>query len=168
MKYLKLYEQFRLFEAKKKNCFDKVKNFKQFVNEQKINENYTNTNIKVGDVYSESDVYPYIQKLHRNEEDFYDGDIGERIERFPKYQVAEIPIDKINMDEYQLDDDYVDDYVEKYKQIGTYPPIVLGYYDNNWGYDIIDGTHRANALKNAGLKSIICFVGLNEHQKRVS
>jgi hypothetical protein len=151
-----------------RKMIDKVKNFKQFVNEQKLNENYTNTNIKIGDVYSESDVYPYIQKLHRNEDDFYDGDIGERIERFPQYQVAEIFVDKINMDEYELDDDYFNDYVEKYKQIGTYPPIVLGYYDNRWGYDIIDGTHRANALKNAGLKSIVCFVGLNEHQKRVS
>lgn len=61
--------------------------------------------------------------------------IGERIEQFQKYQVAEISIDKINMDEYELDDDYVDDYVEKYKQLGTYPPIVLGYFENNW--DII-------------------------------
>lgn len=87
--------------------------------------------------------------MHRNEDDFYDGDITERIGRFLKYQVAEVNITKINMDEYELDD-YVDDYIEKFKQFGTYPPIVLGYYDNNWGYDIIDGTHRANALKKLG------------------
>jgi hypothetical protein len=71
------------------------------------------------------------------------------------------------MDEYELDDDYVDDYIEMYKKSGTYPPIVLGYYDNNWGYDIIDGTHRANVLRKLGVKSIISFVGLNEHQKQV-
>ena len=140
---------------------------REFLNEQKITESFTDKNINVGDVYSESDVYPYIQKLHRNEDDFYDGDIGERIERFPKYVVADIPIKKINMDEYELDDDYVDDYIEMYKKSGTYPPIVLGYYDNNWGYDIIDGTHRANALRKLGVKSIISFVGLNEHQKQV-
>lgn len=139
----------------------------EFLNEQKINENFTNKNINIDEVYSESDVYTYIQKLHRNEEDFYDGDIVERIEKFPKYIVADIPINKINMDEYQLDDDYVNDYVEMYKQMGTYPPIVLGYYDNSWGYDIIDGTHRANALRKLGIKSIISFVGLNEYQKRV-
>lgn len=51
-----------------------MKNFKQFINEQRIIEFFTNTNIKVGDIYSENDIYPYIQKLHRNDEDFYDGD----------------------------------------------------------------------------------------------
>jgi hypothetical protein len=146
---------------------NKVKNWKQFLNEQKLTESFTDKNVNIGDVYSESDVYPYIQKLHRNEDDFYDGDIGERIERFPKYVVSDIPINKINMDEYELDDDYVDDYVEMYKKSGTYPPIVLGYYDNNWGYDIIDGTHRENALRKLGVKSIISFVGLNDYQKQV-
>jgi hypothetical protein len=142
---------------------NKVKNFSQF-----LNENYTNTNISVGDIYSESDIYPYIQKLHRNEDDFYDGDISDRIENFSKYQVAEIPINSINMDEYSLDDDYVEEYMGKYKEMGgKYPPIVLGYYDSRWGYDIIDGTHRANALRDLGVKSIICFVGLNKHQPEV-
>jgi hypothetical protein len=132
-----------------------------------LKESFTDTEIKIGDVYSESDIYPYIQKLHRNEEDFYEGDIGERIERFPNYVVAKVPINKINMDEYYIDDDYVNEYVDKFKETKSYPPIVLGYYDNNWGYDIIDGTHRANALRKLGLKSIICFVGINKHQKEI-
>jgi len=132
-----------------------------------LKEYYKSTEIEIGDVYSESDIYPYIQKLHRNEEDFYEGDIGERIERFPNYIVAKVPINKINMDEYYIDDDYVDEYVDKFKKTKSYPPIVLGYYDNNWGYNIIDGTHRANVLRKLGLKSIICFVGLNENQKEI-
>lgn len=133
-----------------------------------INENYTNKSVNIGDIYSESDVYSYIQNMHRNEEDFYDGDIGERIENFPKYQVAVIPIDKIMLEEYELDDFYLKKYIEKYKEIGSYPPIVLGYYDGHWGhYDIIDGNHRANALERIGLKEIVCFVGLNHHQKKV-
>lgn len=131
-----------------------------------INENYTNDSIKVGDIYHEHDVYNYIEKIHRNEEDFYEGDISKRIERFPNYQVVNVPIDKICMDEYSLDDDIVNDYIDKYNEIGTYPPIVLGYYDSNWGYNIIDGTHRANALKELGFKSIIAFVGLNKKQKK--
>ena len=45
--------------------------------------------------------------------------------------------------------------------------VTVNVYDNNWGYDIIDGTHRANALRKLGIKSIISFVGLNEHQKQV-
>ena len=145
---------------------NRIKRFDDFINESVLNKNFTDKNINVGDIYSESDIYSYIQKLHRNDDDFYDGDIGERIERFPKYIVKEVMIDKICMDEYELDNDYVDEYIEKYKEIGTYPPIVLGYYDNNWGYDIIDGTHRANALKILGLKTIISFVGLNEYQKK--
>lgn len=37
-----------------------MKNFKGFINEQ-----YTNMNIKIGDIYSESDVYSYIQNMHK-------------------------------------------------------------------------------------------------------
>ena len=66
---------------------NKVKNWKQFLNEQKITESFTDKNINVGDVFSESDVYPYIQKLHRNEDDFYDGDIGERILLLNQYMI---------------------------------------------------------------------------------
>jgi hypothetical protein len=139
----------------------------EFLNEQVIHESFTNENVTIGDIYPESDIYSYIQKLHRNEEDFYEGDIGERIERFSTYVVADIPIDKIEMDEYQLDDDYVDDYVKMFEKLGTYPPIVLGQYNKNWGYNIIDGTHRANALRKLGFTSIIAFVGLNKYQKRV-
>lgn len=140
--------------------------------ENKENELYTNKNVNIGDVYDESDIYVYCQKLHKNEEDFWGeendgGDLGERIERFIKYEVAEISIDKIETDEYYLDDDIVEEYMEKYNEIETYPPIVLGYYNYD-KYDIIDGNHRANALKELGFKSILCFVGLNNKQKKVS
>ena len=121
----------------------------------------------VGDIIPESDVYQYVQKIHNNYDDFIDGDLGERIERFSKYKVALIDIDKIVTDEYYLDDDMMDDYIDKYENNKSYPPIVLGYY-NNWGYDIIDGNHRANALKTIGVKKIKCLVGLNEQQKTIT
>ena len=122
----------------------------------------------VGDIIPESDVYQYVQKIHNNYDDFIDGNLGERIERFPKYQVALIDIDKIVTDEYYLDDDMMDDYVNEYKNNKSYPPIVLGYYDNRWGYDIIDGNHRANALKSIGVKKIKSLVGLNDYQKTIT
>ena len=140
----------------------RIKKFNEF-----INENYSDNELSVGDIFTESDIYPYVQNIHKNEDDFYDGDIGERIERFKKYEVALIDVDKINMDEYYLDDDIVNKYINIYKENKTYPPIVLGYYDSNWGYDIIDGNHRANALKEFGLKQILCFVGLNSYQEEV-
>jgi len=141
--------------------------------ENKNNVLYTNKNVNIGDLYDESDIYIYCQKLHKNEEDFLGeendgGDLGERIEKFIKYEVAEISIDKIETDEYYLDDDIVDEYIDKYNEIKTYPPIVLGYYGYGYGkYDIIDGNHRANALKKLGFETIICFVGLNYKQKTV-
>ena len=139
--------------------------------ENKENELYTNKNVNIGDVYDESDIYIYCQKLHKNKEDFWGeendgGDLGERIEEFTKYEVAEISIDKIETDEYNLDDDIVEEYMDKYKEIKTYPPVVLGYYDYG-KYNIIDGNHRSNALKELGFKSILCFVGLNNNQKKV-
>lgn len=141
-----------------------IKSYTEYTN---INESYTNTSVKIGDILDESDIYSYVERIHRNDDDFIDGDIGDRIEKFKKYQVALIPIDKIQTDEYELDDDNVENYIKKYKQLGTYPPIVLGYYESQFGYNIIDGNHRANALKNAGVKEIICFVGLNGKQKKV-
>lgn len=121
----------------------------------------------IGDIISESDVYQYVQKIHNNYDDFIEGNLGERIERFSKYKVALIDIDNIVTDEYYLDDDMMNDYIEEYKNNKIYPPIVLGYYDNRWGYDIIDGNHRANALKSIGIKKIKCLVGLNENQKNI-
>ena len=119
---------------------------------------YTNKNVNIGDIYDESDIYMYVQSLHRNEEDFYDGNLGERIGEYSQYEVKEIEISKICIDEYELDDDYVDDYIKKYESLNSYPPIVLGYNDPRWGYNIIDGTHRVNALHRLGIKTIIAFV----------
>lgn len=114
----------------------------------------------VGGVYDTSDIYSYVQRLHRIEEDFYDGDIGERLEKFKHYAVVEVPAEKISLDEYSLDEDRVDEYKDVYSKTKTYPPIVLGNYSKKFGlYNIIDGNHRANALNDLGIKKIICFVG---------
>jgi hypothetical protein len=121
--------------------------------------NYTNDSVTIGDVYKESDIYSYIQKLHyKRDYDFWDGDLGERIEKFPYYVVQEIPIENIELDEYQTDEDDIEEYIEMFNKKGSYPLIVLGekLYGN---YNIIDGTHRANALKELGFNKIICFVG---------
>ena len=52
----------------------------EFINETKDNGIFTNTNVNIGDVYEESDIYQYIQKLHyKRDYDFWEGDLGERI-----------------------------------------------------------------------------------------
>lgn len=135
----------------------------EFINETKNNSLlFTNKNVNVGDVYEESDIYQYIQKLHwKRDYDFWEGDLGDRIEKFPYYVVKEVSIQDIGMDEYQLDEDDVEEYIEMFNKRGSYPPIVLGKKSYGY-YNIIDGTHRANALRLIGLKSIICFVGIKK------
>jgi hypothetical protein len=122
---------------------------------------FTNTNVVIGDVYEESEIYSYIQTLHRKrKEDFWEGDLVQRIEKYPYYVVKEIPIDDIDMDIYQVDEDDMEEYIELFKELQSYPPIVVTKKD--YGYhNIIDGTHRANALRELGLTSIVCFVGKN-------
>lgn len=128
------------------------------ISEAILTENFTNANVKIGQRYDESDVYAYIQRMHRNPDDFWEGDISDRIEKYPTYVAMEVPVGQIQMDEFSIDEDDVEKYVEMYQSKGTYPPLVLG--GKSLGkYTIIDGTHRANALAQSGLKSIVCFVG---------
>ena len=76
-------------------------------------------------------------------------------EEYEKYKLKEILIDKLNLNEWDLDDDYVEEYKNKYLENKDYPPIVV---DSD--YVIIDGLHRANALKKSGLEKIMAFVGI--------
>ena len=123
---------------------------------------YSNNDINIGDTYEESDIYTYVQKLHhKREEDFWEGNLGERIEKYPFYIVKEIPIEQIEMDEFEIDEDDVEEYVELFKKLNSYPPIVLTKKQYGYYY-IIDGAHRANALRELGLKYIISFVGKNK------
>ena len=120
-------------------------------------------NAEIGQILPESDIYEYIKKLHRNEDDFYDGDLGDRIGEFSKYKLMEIDIDKINIDEWELDIDYLKDYKNKFKENNNYPPIVLdGDTDYSYKnkYTIIDGTHRVNALDRSGIKTVKAWVGI--------
>ena len=118
------------------------------------------TNAKVGDILSNDVVYMYVQYLTDNagkyEECFGDSeaDLGERLDQYDKYILKEIPIDKIDTEEWGFDMDDVQEYMKMYSNTKEYPPIVVSK-----NYSIIDGTHRANALKLCGLKKILAFVG---------
>ena len=116
------------------------------------------TNSEIGDIVDNDVIYRFCRKIHRNDEDFYDGDLGKRIDKFNHYKLSMIPINEINIYEWQINDDDVDDYAKMYIQKNDYPPIILGR--KKYGkYTIIDGTHRANALHNLGLTKIKCWVG---------
>lgn len=113
---------------------------------------------KVNTKLPENDIYNYVKKLHRNEHDFYEGDVIDRLEEFKEYTLMYIDVDKIELEEWELDMDYVKKYKKMYNDNNDYPPIVLGdYYMGK--YTIIDGNHRANALSRLNVNSIRCWVG---------
>lgn len=150
----------RRYSIDELTSIDLQENIRRILREEISNQTiYTNNNVTIGDIYDESDIYTYIQKLHhKRSEDFWEGDLGDRIEKYPYYIVKEIPISDIELDEFYVDEDDVEEYVDMFIKRQSYPPIVIG--KKHMGYhSIIDGTHRANALKELGFNSIICFVG---------
>lgn len=84
-----------------------------------------------------------------------DGDLGKRIEKYDSYQLVEVDIDKLNIDEYYRFDDLVDEYIERYNKTKKYPPVVI-----TSGYKLIDGNHRTNALNKLGFNKIKAFKGI--------
>lgn len=108
----------------------------------------------IGDILPEDIIYQYVEIIHGNH-DFVDGDLGKRIEKYDNYQLVEVDIDKLNIDEYYRFDDLVDEYVDQYNKRGTYPPAVVTH-----NYKLIDGNHRCNALNKLGIQKIKVFKGV--------
>lgn len=120
---------------------------------------------KTGDVVSNDVIYTFVEyicdKAGKYDECFIDGNLGKRLDKYDNYILKKINIDKLNLDEYNVDDYYVEEYKNLYLNAKIYPPIIL---DNN--YIILDGLHRANALKRAGEKEILAFVGLKKQKTK--
>lgn len=146
---MNIIKSFKLFESKSES--GKYKYWKERTN-RVMNKIYS---AKIGDFLSEDDIYPYVEILHGND-DFIDGNLGERIEEYDTYKLVEVDIDELNIDEYFLFDELVDTYVDKYKKSREYPPIVIDSSNR-----LIDGNHRSNALNKLGFKKIKAFKGVN-------
>lgn len=108
---------------------------------------------KVVDAHS---IYSAVQGGHREPDDFVEGDIGDRIYWFDDYQLTSLPMSQIDLDEYYVDDDLVDDYIDHIKDSpNTMPPIVYDPVERS----VIDGIHRANAYAKLGYDTIPAYVG---------
>ena len=117
-----------------------MKTFKQFLENKE-------------QIISSDELVEMVRKLHLTHEDFEKGDLEDRIRKHDFYKLIDVDANLIDADMWNSDDDLVGDY-EKYTQRKPdYPPIVLD--DDN---TIIDGTHRAKALKNLGHKTIKAWV----------
>lgn len=116
-------------------------------------------NKKIGDIIDESDIYSYVEALHHTDEDFYDGNLGERIEWYTQYQLKQVALSDLDLDEHYWGESDVEEFKDKFLESGEYPPIVLAH-----DYSIIDGTHRANSLEQSGEKFILAFVGIGNDE----
>jgi hypothetical protein len=125
-------------------------------------------NANIGDIFDNEVIYLYVEflvthgsQMQDYEDSFGEGDLGERLDKFPRYKFMEIPLDEIDLREFLLDDEVADEYAEKYKKTGYYPPLVLEPKDSIENtYRIIDGNQRGNGLKRAGEKIVLAFVGM--------
>ncbi len=162
MKYLKTHESIYPSEPGYADNLNKImaqrrKDKKEYA-EKRRKEIFDKINsVKVGDIVEEHIVYVYIEEIHSNEEDFYDGNISERIEEYTNYKLQIVKLNDIILDEWTLDEDEALEFGNKFKETDYIPPIVL---DDSNPHIIIDGNHRANGLKMVGEKSVEAFVGI--------
>jgi len=104
----------------------------------------------------EAELYIMCEDIHHTPEDFFDGDLAERIEEYSEYRLVEIDLTSIDLDEWDICEDTVEDYMEEIKDNLDSLPIPLISADNS----IIDGTHRLNALKQLGYKKAFVYQGI--------
>jgi len=104
---------------------------------------------------SNEEVYSMVQKIHRNHDDFAEGDLGKRLDKYDYYELKDIAVSDLDLDEWDVKDYLVDKLIEEIRKNPSYPPIVVGK-----DMSIIDGIHRANALSELGHKTIKAYVGI--------
>ena len=103
-----------------------------------------------------SHIYSIVKKIHRNFNDFDEGDITDRIYWFDQYKLVNFPLSKLNLNEWDVNEDLVADNIAKImKSQHTMPPVVIDPFTNS----IIDGTHRANAYAKLGYDTIPAYIG---------
>jgi len=146
-----------LSNIKNRYKYESIMTYQLFLESKSVDQDGWK-NAEIGDIKTSNDIYSYVYSLHRNEEDFEDGDITDRIHYNDMYKLCYIPLNEIDI-EYEVDYDYVKDYIKEYKSTNDYPPIVLGY--KHFGrYDIIDGTHRAEVFNKLKIDKIKAWVAI--------
>ena len=104
-------------------------------------------------------IFNQVKKIHHTFQDIEEGDLPDRIYWFDEYKKTDLPLSQINLDEFGIDEQLVDEYAELIKASpNTMPPIV---FDPIAG-SIIDGAHRANAYAKLGYDTIPAYVGLTK------
>jgi len=99
-----------------------------------------------------SQLVSLVQKIHSREQDFDEGNLTDRIYQFGTYHKKKMKVAELSSD-YQINDQMVEQYMAMDPK--TMPPIVWDPVNK----DMIDGTHRLEALKKKNVKTIEVYVG---------
>ena len=110
-------------------------------------------------VITHSFVQGEVIRLHGRTQDFDEGDLMHRLDRFIRFEEMPIALSSIDLNEFSLDEDLVQQFMQEFQRSGSYPPIVFDAVDSS----MIDGLHRANALSRMGLCAIDAYVGTAEN-----
>ena len=102
------------------------------------------------------EIFQIINKQHRTRQDFIEGDITNRVYSCPEYELKRVPLDKIDADEWEIDENLVIDYAKK--DFGKMPPVVLHFQEGL--YSIVDGSHRINTAIALRKEFINAYVGI--------
>lgn len=97
--------------------------------------------------------------LHGRVQDFDEGDLLHRLDRFNAFVLKAVNIAGIDLAEFAVDQDKVDDFKTLYQVAGTCPRIIFDEIDGS----VIDGVHRACALAQLGITWIDAYVGEAAH-----
>lgn len=98
---------------------------------------------EIGSKVMPYEIGEYVSSFH-NMDDYDDSDLLDRINKYKYFKYEMIDLSKLDLDEFQLDDDKVEEYIKDFNETGDYPAIVVGLVSGD--YTIIDGLHRANAI----------------------
>jgi hypothetical protein len=109
----------------------------------------------LGTLLGPDDLIDDVRSQHHTPEDFDEGDLEDRLYAYRRYRLQNVPLDQIELDEWEVVEEWVADYVRRLGA-GSEPPSPILRHD----LGIIDGTHRLNALAQAGRTEVACWVGV--------
>ena len=106
--------------------------------------------------YSPEVVLQLAQGIHRNDEDFIEGDITERIFQADEYELTTVCPQFLDQ-EWDVNEDLVSQYMEM--DPTKCPPVIILKLGQDL-YTIIDGSHRIESFKRRGISAIPAFLGV--------
>lgn len=141
-----------IFETKKRAVFGEIKK------------------MQPGQILTKEEMKEYIQALHDYDRFLSSNYVLERIDKFSFFELKELDLDKIetaweNIEEMTDSQKFwlkqkVKRFRDEFNKTLWIPPIIFDPLSNS----LIDGNHRALALKELGIRKVLSFEGIKVHE----